>query len=219
MSFFHSLSLIYPSALWAFLVIPGLWFILKMYPPSPKNIYFPPIQFLKNLLKQDETSSTTPIWLLIYRILIVSLIIFAFANPIYNPASILSKSGPLVLIMDDSWPASINWEKRKNEIIEYIDQAERKNIPVVFITTAKKGENIDSELFLSPKNARAKLETLNPNPWPADIDYINKRLDKLPLDNTYNLIWLWDGINHDTQEKYQRLLLRLSDMGKLKIIN
>ena len=219
MSFFHSLSLIYPSALWAFLVIPGLWIILKMYPPSPKNIYFPPIQFLKNLLKQDETSSTTPIWLLIYRILIVSLIIFAFANPIYNPASILSKSGPLVLIMDDSWPASINWEKRKNEITEYIDQAERKNIPIIFIATAKKGENIGSELFLSPKNARSKLETLNPNPWPADIDYINKRLDKLPLNNTYNLIWLWDGINHDTQEKYQRLLVRLSEMGKLKIIN
>ena len=108
MSFFSSLSLMFPSALWALMAIPVLWFVLKMYPPSPKNIFFPPIQFLNNLGKKEETSSSTPIWLLIYRILIILIIIFAFANPVYNPAQFFSKNGPFIILIDNGWPTSVN---------------------------------------------------------------------------------------------------------------
>ena len=80
MNLLNSISFSSPYALWAISVLPGIWFILKMYPPSPKNITFPPILFLKKLTQKEETSSATPIWLLIFRSLIVLLIIFAFAG-------------------------------------------------------------------------------------------------------------------------------------------
>ena len=219
MSFFSSLSLMFPSALWALITIPVLWFVLKMYPPSPKNIFFPPIQFLNNLGKKEETSSSTPIWLLIYRILIILIIIFAFANPVYNPAQFFSKNGPFIILVDNGWPTSVNWEKRKDKIFEFIDIADQKNLPVILVPTTKKDISSDKIELMSPVDARSKLETLSPNPWPSELDYVNKILSRLPLDQNYNLVWLWDGINHDTQEKYQRLVYRLNDLGTLKIIN
>ena len=172
MNLLNSISFSSPYALWAISVLPGIWFILKMYPPSPKNITFPPILFLKKLTQKEETSSATPIWLLIFRSLIVLLIIFAFANPVYNKSSELNNDGPLLLILDDGWPSSINWEKRKQKALEYIEKSDQKNLPIILISSTKTDQANDEIILMSSNDAKAKLDTMNPNPWPSNISFL-----------------------------------------------
>ena len=40
MSFLSALSFGNPIALWGLLSIPGIWLLLKIYPPAPKTIFF-----------------------------------------------------------------------------------------------------------------------------------------------------------------------------------
>ena len=219
MNLLNSISFSSPYALWAISVLPGIWFILKMYPPSPKNITFPPILFLKNLTQKEETSSATPIWLLIFRSLIVLLIIFAFANPVYNKSSELNNDGPLLLILDDGWPSSINWEKRKQKALEYIEKSDQKNLPIILISSTETDQVDDEIILMSSNDAKAKLDTMNPNPWPSDISFLRNTLKKVSKEKKYNIVWIWDGINHDKQENYQRIISELSNLGDLEIIN
>ena len=40
MSFLSALTFGNPIALWGLLSIPGIWLLLKIYPPAPKTIFF-----------------------------------------------------------------------------------------------------------------------------------------------------------------------------------
>lgn len=55
------------------------------HPPAPKTVDFPATRFLDGLVPDDVTPSKTPWWLLLLRLLIAALVIFALAQPIYNP--------------------------------------------------------------------------------------------------------------------------------------
>ena len=84
MSLLSALSFGNPIALWALLSIPGIWILLKIYPPVPKTIFFPALRFLNNIKNEEETAGNTPLWLLLFRILLVSVLIIAFSQPTYN---------------------------------------------------------------------------------------------------------------------------------------
>ena len=112
-----------PLALLGLLSLPGIWLLLKIYPPVPKNIFFPAMNFLKNLENKQETSSKSPLWLLIFRLLLVTILVFAFSNPIYNSKPTFFNKDPLLLIIDNGWSSSLNWEKRKDKLIQIIEKA------------------------------------------------------------------------------------------------
>ena len=74
MSFLSALSFGNPIALWGLLSIPGIWLLLKIYPPAPKTIFFRAIKFLTNINNDEETAGNTPLWLLLFRILLVIIL-------------------------------------------------------------------------------------------------------------------------------------------------
>ena len=76
-----SLSFGTPLALLGLLSLPGIWLLLKIYPPAPKTIFFPAIRFLKKLDNKQETAGKSPLWLLIFRIFLVTILVLAFSNP------------------------------------------------------------------------------------------------------------------------------------------
>ena len=53
-----------------------------------------------------------PLWLLLLRLLLATLLVVALAGPVLNPEPELSGNGPLVLVVDDGWAAAPNWEER-----------------------------------------------------------------------------------------------------------
>ena len=58
-----------PLLLAAFAVLPVLWWLLKVTPPQPKRIFFPPLRLLLGLKDQEQTPSRTPWWLIVLRVL------------------------------------------------------------------------------------------------------------------------------------------------------
>src|SRR3546814_13372429 len=86
-----------PWLLLALAGLPVLWLLLRLTPPAPRRLAFPAIRLLAGLKAPEETPARTPWWLLLLRLLIVTLIILALAQPLLNPAARLAGSGPVVL--------------------------------------------------------------------------------------------------------------------------
>ncbi len=220
MSFLLALSFGNPLALWALLSIPGVWLLLKIYPPAPKIIYFPAMRFLNNINNEEETAGNTPLWLLLFRIFLVIILILAFSQPVYNAKPKFLNDNPLLLIIDNGWSSSINWEKRKENLLEYIDRAEQQKIPIIVLPTAPKNNLLEDKLLLlDAAGAKSYVELLTPNPWPSDYKLLIKKIENLPKSKDYNIVWLWDGIDHENDDSSQIFSKKLEDIGHLNIID
>ena len=49
----------------------------------------------------------------------VIILILAFSQPVYNAKPKFLNDNPLLLIIDNGWSSSINWEKRKEKYNKY----------------------------------------------------------------------------------------------------
>jgi len=56
-----------PAALIGLLALPLIYWLLRVTPPRPREIYFPPTQILRDLKPDAPTPSKTPWWLLALR--------------------------------------------------------------------------------------------------------------------------------------------------------
>ena len=64
------------------------------------------------LRPRDETASHTPWWLLLLRLSIAACLILAMAGPVLNPLAAGTQTGPLLIVLDNGWPAAPGWERR-----------------------------------------------------------------------------------------------------------
>ena len=76
---FGSFAFTSPWLLTALIALPALWFLLRVTPPSPRLVSFPPMRLLLTLRPNEETPSRTPWWLILLRMLLAALVIFALA--------------------------------------------------------------------------------------------------------------------------------------------
>ena len=79
------LSFAEPLLLLGLLSLPVLWWLLRVMPPRPRRIEFPPTRLLFDIAPKEETPSRTPWWLTALRLLAAALVILAAAGPIWNP--------------------------------------------------------------------------------------------------------------------------------------
>ena len=57
------LSFAEPLLLLGLLSLPVLWWLLRVMPPRPRRIEFPPTRLLFDIAPKEETPSRTPWWL------------------------------------------------------------------------------------------------------------------------------------------------------------
>src|SRR6201996_3252511 len=114
-----------PMLLLGLLTLPALWWLLRVMPPRPRRVEFPPTRLLFDIAPKEETPSRTPWWLTALRLLAAALVIFAAAGPIWNPQTGLAgHSSPLVLLLDDGWSAASSWDRRIRAADEMIAKAD-----------------------------------------------------------------------------------------------
>src|SRR5690348_10549115 len=102
-----------PLVLFGLLSLPVLWWLLRLVPPRPRQINFPPTRLLFEIAPKEETPARTPWWLTLLRLLLATLIIIAAAGPLWNPPlASSSRSAPLLVLLDDGWPAAAAWDDR-----------------------------------------------------------------------------------------------------------
>src|SRR6202158_6591014 len=89
-----------PFLLLTLLAWPVLWWLLRLVPPRPRRISFPPTRILFDIEPKEETPARTPWWLTALRLLLAALIVFAAAGPLWNtaPARPRDRGATIVLI-------------------------------------------------------------------------------------------------------------------------
>src|SRR5262245_48983303 len=119
-----SLAFLTPWWLLIFAALPILYWLLRVTPPAPRRALFPAIRLLFELKPKEETPAKTPWWLLLLRLIVAAMLIFALAHPLLNPQDRIAGAGPVILAVDDGWAAARNWPARKTALNELLDRIE-----------------------------------------------------------------------------------------------
>ena len=194
-----SLAFVSPWLLVALAALPIIWWLLRVTPPAPRRIAFPAIRLLLGLVPREETPARTPLWLILLRMLLAALVIFAVAHPLLNPQARLAGTGPIVLVVDDGWAAAHDWPARQAALAELLAEAEREDRQVVLVTTASTAAD-EPAAPLRPvraADAGAAVQALLPKPWPVDRRVALGRLEALSLPEASSAVWLSDGVADD----------------------
>lgn len=166
------LSFAEPLLLLGLLSLPVLWWLLRVMPPRPKRIEFPPTRLLFDIAPKEETPSRTPWWLTLLRLTAAALIILAAAGPIWNPQTALGGSkAPLVILLDDGWSAAASWDIRVKAADELIANAENDRRGIALVPLSEPARDIT---LMTGGTARVALRQLSPKAWSID------RVDTLP---------------------------------------
>ena len=192
-----SLAFTQPWILAALAGLPVLYRLLRVTPPSPRRQRFPPIGLLLGLRPPEETPARTPWWLLLLRLAIAALIVVGLSDPLLNPASRLTGTGPLILVIDDDWASAGQWEARRRLADDLLTQAERQNRPVVVLPTAPAANDAPATAsgLLVAGDARGLVRALEPKPWPADRAAALAALDGLEIEGSAHVVWLSNGLD------------------------
>jgi len=185
-----------PGMLALLLVLPVIYWLLRLIPPLPRLVRFPAIRLLIGLEPSEQTPMKMPWWLLLLRLLLATFLILAVARPLLNPQAELPGKGPLLIVMDDGWSAAPGWTTRVAHAERLIQRAERAGRLVALIGTAPLP--IDAPAVrkgaLRPDETRTILRAFRPKPWPTDRAAAAREIDTLKLDPSTYVVWLSDGL-------------------------
>jgi hypothetical protein len=216
MPFASTFAFIQPWLLLALIGLPALWFLLRVTPPAPKRVRFPGLRLLRGLTPPEETPARTPLWLLVLRMAAAALVILGFAGPTLYPASQLSGSGPLVLVVDTGWASGKAWAARMQSARAMLDRARRDDRRVILLTTARPraGEPITASAPMSPRQAGERLAAMEPQPWPRDLQAARDVVADLSVEGSAHSVWLADGLDAPGA---RALATQLQRLGRLDV--
>src|SRR5665213_1916792 len=135
MSLLSGISFASPWILLGLIVLPAIWFLLRVTPPSPRKVVFPPLRLLLGLNATEEAPARTPWWLLLLRLIAAALIIAALAQPMIGEPPTPIGNGPLVLFVDNGWTAAHAWKDREAAISDALNASSRQGRPVAIVGT------------------------------------------------------------------------------------
>lgn len=191
-----------PWVLTALIVLPAIYWLLRVTPPAPRLMRFPAIRLLADLVVREETPDRTPWWLLALRLILAALIIIGLARPLLNPGADLPGGGPVILVVDNGWAAARDWPARQAMMESVIERAGRADRRIVLLPTAPMtpGERPAPTGLLRAGDALSLAEALTPHPWPTDRDAAFAGLADLTIEGSAHLVWLTDGLDNGQSE-------------------
>ena len=206
-----------PLVLLGLLALPVLWWLLRLIPPQPRRINFPPTRLLFEITPREETPRRAPWWLTLLRLTLAALVIFAAAGPLWNPpVATSSAKAPLALLIDDGFPAATTWDARMRTAEDLIARAEADNRGVALIPVSEPARDIS---FDTPAAARVRLKQIKPKPHAVE------RADALPTLGRFlsatadvELIWLTDGIDLGGGTDFAAALGRLMGQRPVTVV-
>lgn len=217
-----SLAFATPFALAALAALPVLWWLLRITPPTPKLVTFPPLRLLLLLRPKEETPAHTPLWLLLLRMLIAALAILALAEPVLNPQTAQRTGSALVLVVDDGWAAAPQWREKIERADAILESAARDGRAAMLVTTAApaNGEAMQAGPLVPAADLRPVVAALQPKSWPSDRTALVQALAQSRLPDTAEVIWLNDGMRDDESgEGAYKLAEWLLRLGPLSIVS
>jgi hypothetical protein len=188
------LSFAEPLLLLGLLSLPVLWWLLRVMPPRPRRIEFPPTRLLFEIAPKEETPSRTPWWLTALRLMAAALVILAAAGPIWNPQTGLGGSkAPLMILLDDGWSAAASWEARIKAADELIANADNDRRGVALVPLSEPARDIT---LMPAGTARVALRQLAPKPYSIERVETLATVERfLKATGDCEIAWLSDGVD------------------------
>ncbi|MGY8664962.1 DUF4159 domain-containing protein [Bradyrhizobium sp. UFLA05-109] len=190
-----------PLLLIGLVSLPVLWWLLRVMPPRPRRVEFPPTRLLFDIAPKEETPSRTPWWLTALRLLAAALVIFAAAGPIWNPQTGLAGSkAPLMIMFDDGWSAASNWDARIKAADELIANADSDRRAIALVPLSEPNRDIT---LMQAGAARVALRQLTPKPYSIERVEILTAIDRfLKATGDCEIAWLSDGVDTGRGEEF-----------------
>ncbi|MGZ8325340.1 MAG: DUF4159 domain-containing protein [Rhodoplanes sp.] len=183
-----------PLVLLGLLSLPVLWWLLRLVPPRPRRIDFPPTRLLFEIAPKEETPARTPWWLTLLRLALAALVIVAAAGPMWNPPVATATSGaPLMLLIDDGWAAASTWDARLNAAQDLIARAQADRRGVALVPLSEPARNISLE---TADATGARLRLLKPKPHAVERAEILPAIARfVAATPELEIVWLADGVD------------------------
>ncbi len=184
-----SLGFLAPWMLVALVALPLIWLILRLTPPRPRLVAFPPTRLLLELKDRDRTPSRTPWWLTLIRLLLVAFVILALAQPVLQPdMKLTAGSEPLLVVLDNGWDAAPDFAQRVAAAETAIEEANRDGRPVSFVATAEpRAESLAAE---SADGAKRRLAAVMPRPYLPNRSALATRLSEAFAPGSVEILWI-----------------------------
>jgi hypothetical protein len=207
-----------PAVLAALALLGALYLFLKVTPPRPRQTVFPPLRLLIGIDPKDATPAKTPWPLLALRIAVAAFVILAMAGPIWN---ILRTSGagagPLLLLLDDGWPAAPTWERRIAYARDALREATRAGRLAAVLPISAGGVDVAA---LDGPRIEEKLRALAPVPYApahaATLPAIRRFLDSNPR---AEIVWIADGVDLGEASAFARELAASAAGHKISLVS
>jgi Domain of unknown function (DUF4159)/Aerotolerance regulator N-terminal len=190
-----ALSFAEPMLLLGLLSLPVLWWMLRVMPPRPRRIDFPPTRLLLDIAPKEETPARTPWWLTALRLLAAALVILAAAGPIWNPqtGTAAGSKVPLIILLDDGWSAASSWDARIKAADELIADADSNRRGVAIVPLSEPARDIT---IMPGGNARVALRQLAPKPYAVErVETLPAIARFLKATGDSEIVWLADGVD------------------------
>ncbi len=157
-----------------------------------KKEYFTNVQFLKELSIQTRKSSQLKKYLLLMsRLLLLSCLIVAFAQPYYDAADQKNSSNEMFIILDNSF--SMQAKGKKGELLKRVAQELLEEIPEN--TTFSLLTNTDSYWNTDIKAIRSSLQNINYSATAFELTPILNNINAHYKNANKDIIIITDGLD------------------------
>ena len=202
-----ALSFAAPLVLGALVLLPALYYLLRITPPPPKSVIFPPAALF---LQQDHSSSEasrTPWWMLLLRLVLLACVILAVAGPVWRPP-VSTGGGPLLIVLDDTWPAAAQWAQRMAFARARLDAAAEAGRMAALALASRAGQDIQ---FQPAARILERLAAISPQPVLADHMALLPALVKA-AEPDMTIEWLSDGLAQGQADAFAKALAALAPL-------
>lgn len=217
--FLSSVTLRAPEYLWAVLLLPLLWWLLRLIPPEAIRRRFPSLRLLQNLPPLRPQTAFTPIGLLILRAVLVGLILVGFAEPVWTMGEkdLPPPDQPILLIMDNCWASVPNWEDMRANALSILEPLPPGQNIAVVAACPPDADAVISKGLISVPAARALLRHLKSRDEIADWPRALAAVQALDLAPVANVNVISSGVM-DSGDARDRLLQALSAYDSTAIV-
>ena len=212
MSLLSSFTFMTPAALGALLLLPVIWWLLRFTPPRPETVRFPAIRLLLGLRNREEQPDKTPWWLLLLRMLLAGFVILGVSQPLFAPGRVAELTqAPLLVVVDDSWPAAKDWQARQDVMAEILDSAASSGTPVTLATSTPELRPQSLEPAAAA-TLKARAAALQPRAFEPDrAGFLKSLQEPFGKLQALRVIWLSDGIDEGNARDFAVGLLALAN--------
>ena len=209
-----ALGFLSPWLLLALAALPLIWLILRLTPPRPRQVVFPPTKLLMELEDRERTPARTPWWLTLIRLALVALVILALAEPILRPdLRMTSGSAPLLVVLDNGWDTAPDFTERVAAADTAISEAERDGRPVSFLATADaRAENLAAE---TADAAKRRLAAVVPRPYLPDRPGLATRITEAFGGGSVEVVWVAGSVDSGNSTAFAAALNRVATNGSV----